>query len=145
MLALLLFTEQIRASLKKGYVTGVIYIDFRKAFDTVNHQILLNKILSFNLSSSAIGMFESYLSHRSQTVKIGTVTSQPLVCSMGVPQGSILGPLLFLMYINDLPHVLNFSDSLLYADDNVLFVSGPNTDIINHKLNTDLQYLHNWL
>jgi len=62
---------------------------------------------------------------------------------MGVPQGSILGPLFFLMYINDLPSVLNFSSSLHYAD--VIFLSGSNIDTFNHKLNIDLQHLQNWL
>jgi len=64
MSALLILTEQIRMSLNKGQITGAIYIDFQKAFDTVNHQILLNKLLSFHLSSSAIDMFKSYLSDR---------------------------------------------------------------------------------
>lgn len=72
----------------------------------------------------------SYLSDRSKTVKIGSVTSQARVCSMGVPQGSILGPLLFLMYINDLPYVLNFSSSLLYADDTVIFLVQTLTQLI---------------
>lgn len=96
-------------------------------------------------SSSATDMITSYLSGSSQVLKVGAATSKPLSYSIGVPQGSILGPLLFLVYINDLPRSIKYSQTLLYLDDTVISVSGPNTDVINQKLNADLQSLHGWL
>lgn len=143
--AQLLFTEYIRATLDKGLITGAVFIDFRKAFDTVNHQILQNKLVSFQLSRSVISMISSYLTDRSQLVKVGQETSPLLPCSMGVPQGSILGPLLFIMYLNDLPNLCKHSQCLLYADDTVIYVSDPSPDSINTKLTLDLQSLNDWL
>lgn len=145
MSALLLFTEQIRVSLKNSHTVGAVFIDFRKAFDTVNHQILQNKLHSLKFSPKAIQLINSYLSDRTQVVKVGDATSTPLSCPLGVPQGSILGPLLFLIYINDLPLAIRYSQTLLYADDTVIFASGQNPDVINHKLNSDLQSLDKWL
>lgn len=89
MTALLLFTEHIRHSLNKGHITGAIFIDFRKAYETVNHLILLNKLVSFQLSS-VISTLSSYLTNRSQVVKIGHATSDPLECNMGVPKAVYL-------------------------------------------------------
>ena len=91
--AILYFTEHIRQSLNSGQITGAIFIDLCKAFVTVNHRILLNKLKSFNLSFSAMEMMASYLSKRSQLVRIEQVTSSLLESNIGVPQGSILGPI----------------------------------------------------
>ena len=90
-------------------------------------------------------MISSFLTDRSQVVKIDHATSQPLGCDMGVPQGSILGPLLFILYINDLPQVCNYSKCLMYADDILLFLSDSNPDTINSELSSELQSLHEWL
>lgn len=95
------------------------FIDFKKAFDMVNHQPLLNK-LSFNLDLSAINML-SYLSGRNKSVCFGKSKSPQTPCSIGVPQGSILGPLLFILHINDLPSVCQSTQVIMYADDTVVF------------------------
>ena len=143
--ASLYFTEHIRHALDLSQITGAIFIDFKKAFDTVNHQLLLNKLQSFNLDLSAIKMLSSYLSGRNQSVCIGKSKSPQTPCSIGVPQGSILGPLLFILYINDLPSVCQSTQVIMYADDTVVFVSGRDLTSVNNKLTSDLTCLNHWL
>ena len=113
-----------------------IFLDFGKAFDTVNHQILLKKLHYYGMLLSALKWFESYLSKRKQCVSIGNTNSEIGMLTCGVPQGSILGPLLFLLYINDITKSSNLLKFLLFADDTCLsysFNENPET-IINEEL-----------
>jgi len=116
------FIENVKSMLDRHKVVGAIFLDLRKAFDTVNHSILLSKLSHFNFSTNALKWVASYLSQRSQSVCIGSFQSEPLQLSTGVPQGSILGPLLFFMYINDLPLAFTEVRVQMYADNTVLYM-----------------------
>ena len=88
-----------------------------RAFDTLDHNILLNKLKYYGVKNTELSWFQSYLTERSQYVEINGITSNVLTISTGVPQGSILGPLLFIIYMNDIPEVSTFFKYILYADD----------------------------
>ena len=103
--------------------TFLIYLDLKKAFDTVSHRILINKLSNLGLDERSVNWFESYLENRRQYVKFNNVSSSTLSIQYGVPQGSILGPTLFVLYINDLADLLNRENIILYADDTVLYNS----------------------
>ena len=104
-------------------LTACVLLDMSKAFDNVDHQILLRKIQSVGASTSALKRFNSYLTNRYQVVRIHNSVSDPLPVECGVPQGSILGPLLFSIYVNDLPEVPRHCSTECYVDDTKLFVS----------------------
>ena len=100
--------------------TFLIFLDFKKAFDTVSHEILINKLGGCGLDQRTLDWFNSYLSKRTQYVKLNNTNSPPLTIIYGVPQGSIVGPALFSLYINDIVSSLPNDDIVLYADDTVL-------------------------
>jgi len=114
--------ENIKLKLDKGGVVGAVFLDLRKAFNTVNHNILIRKMSDFNLSAESLALMKSYLEGRTQCVKVGEAVSPMLGYEVGVPQGSILGPLLFSLYINDLPSVCKGCNIQMYADDTVIYV-----------------------
>lgn len=126
-----------------GKQVDVIYTDFSKAFDTVSHSVLLSKLSDYGLSSSTLELFSSYLSNRQQYVKFKKCKSSTFVAKSGVPQGSNLGPLLFLIFINDLPTILQYTECLLYADDVKIFKTLGDTDDCE-LIQSDLNKLNEW-
>ena len=116
-------------------------IDLRKAFDVVDHNLLLKKLQIYGLNSKSLKWFGSYLSGRYQKVCVDGKLSEPLGIQSGVPQGSILGPALFLLFINDLPLVLKNSIGI-YADDSTLYASAPTLADIEEKIRKSLMEEH---
>jgi len=143
--ALAHLTENILDNMDNGLVTGAVFLDLSKAFDTVDHQLLLKKLKSLGLNNNSMDWFKSYLSAREQVVSIGNCLSCPKPISVGVPQGSILGPLLFIIYVNDLPQCLRHCKIILYADDTLIYYSAKTAQDVEIYLNIDLKTVSQWL
>ena len=124
-----------------GNYIGAVMIDLQKAFDTVDHYILENKLKAIGLDGNAIAWFDAYLTNRMQVTDVGGFFSDPRV-SCGVPQGSILGPLLFLMYVNDMESSVSCK-LILYVDDSTLLVSGKHIKTIVNVFGVNLLSLSN--
>ena len=129
------FNSDLLTSYNDNLDVIAIYIDFKKAFDTVNHKKLINKLKKFNFSENLIKLLQNYLDNRSQSTCVGGECSTSLNVTYGVPQGSVLGPKLFLLYLNDLVEVIEYCDYYMYADDIVLFKKIRNDD---HYTNIDI-------
>ena len=106
-----------------GKLTGVVFLDLKKAFDTVDHSIVSNKLRTFNIDNHTILWYKNYLQDRTQCVCYKGKKSDKLPLRTGVPQGSILGPLLFISYINDLSDYIEDCHTSLYADGTALFTT----------------------
>ena len=126
------------------YVVGV-FLDFSKAFDTVDHEIVSSKLHHYGIKGIALNWFRSYLENRKQFVTYNGVESSLLPIRCGVPQGSILGPLLFLIYRNDLANVCKYTMPIFFADDSNLFQTGKNLEDIEVKINSELTEIAEWL
>ena len=118
-------TDYIRCKIDKGDLIGLVLLDLQKAFDTVDHNILLSKLSALGHIQTSVNWFKSYLTQRSQLVEVDGTRSETRNVTCGVSQGSILGPLLFLIYVNEMENAVNCK-LLLYADDSCLLVSGKN-------------------
>ena len=132
-------------SIDVGRLIAAIYVDLKRAFDTVNPPIMLLKLKRKGVNELALRWFYSYLNDRKQHVEVrGTASSQNEM-SLGVPQGSILGPLLFLIYIDDIVDVIKNSKITMYADGTTLYVSGTSLNDIQIRLQDDVNALRQWI
>jgi hypothetical protein len=142
----ILVSDTMLEAIDKKNVTAVVLLDMSKAFDSVSHPILLHKLKCVGASSQAVGWFKSYLSGRRQYVRIGSTVSSVLPLSHGVPQGTILSPLLFCIYTNDIPAIPLSSNIDSYVDDSKLFLTFSVKDIKQTivKLENDLRSVAKW-
>ena len=137
--AILEITDLLKKAMDKKLVTCGLFLDFSKAFDTINHDILLSKLYSYGIRGNPLRWFESYLYNRNQVVKIGDTisSSQTIIC--GIPQGSTLGPLLFLLYINDLPNCSSKLSFRIFADDTNMFYTSNNLRNLESVMNEEFK------
>jgi hypothetical protein len=141
--ALTKLVQSWTAAINEGKLVGAVFIDLRKAFDLVNHDILLEKLSLYKCNENAMSFFRSYLTTRSQNVVVDNRVSSQLEVDCGVPQGSILGPLFFILFINDLPlYVDNEFD--MYADDSTLHTTGKTIESLEFSLQRDLEEISTW-
>ena len=144
--ALIQMCDEWLENMDNGKINGVVFLDIKKAFDSINHRVLLNKMNEqFGIFGSELKWFESYLMNRVQQCSINGKLSDKKRINCGVPQGSILGPLLFLLYINDLPDCLRSTASCMYADDTQIFSSSYDANELVVKLNSDLAHVFEWM
>ena len=137
--------ERIKKTIDDGKYGCGIFIDLKRAFDTVNHNILLSKLEHYGIRGVPLDWFRSYLAGRKQFVFLNGESSELKDFTCGVPQGSVLGPLLFLTYINDLPNVSQNLKYFLFADDTNSYYESDNLRNLERTINNDLKQLSLWL
>jgi len=146
-LAALKLSDHNISEMDRGNIPIAIFLDLSKAFDTLNHDILLKKLRFYGVKDSAHKLIDHYLRDRQQYVKIGDCQSNLIPISTGIPQGSILGPLFFSIYINDLPTACDSFKFIMYADDTTLYANIENFDQndIDNEISQELEQINNWL
>ena len=142
--AIIQLIDQINSSFGKNNFTLGVFIDLSKAFDTVDHHILISKLENYGVNGNNLRWFQSYLKNRKQYLNFNNkiTTSSQITCD--VPQGSILGPLLFLIYVNDLNNASSVLDPIMFADDTNLFYSHKNIHQLFAKVNEELEKIGDW-
>ena len=142
--AILQVVEQINQSFEKSEFTLGVFVDLSKAFDTADHQILLKKLEYYGIAGNNLRWFENYLKDRQQFISFEHNSSKKATITCGIPQVSILGPLLFLLYVNDLHHASKILNPVMFADDTNLFFSHSDINLLFEKMNKELTNVSDW-
>ena len=137
-------TDYILKNMNDGKATAAIFLDLRKAFDTVNHKILFSKLYDYGIRNHTLNWFISYLSNRAQRVNVNSSLSDFRSINIGIPQGSILGPLLFIIYVNSLSDSVS-CECVMYADDTTLLCSSSDPVILQQELDKNMNGIGKWL
>ena len=143
--AVITLVERMAKALDTGKIVVGVYLDIRKAFDAIDHHILLRKLYSLGIRGNLYTWIMSYLTNRSQFVMYNNSKSETKFITHGVPQGSILGPLFFIVFMNDFSRASNILFSILFADDTTVIIEGQNYNNLILTLNTELNKLDVWL
>ena len=142
--ALTEFVANVLPTLDNGGNCVAVYLDLSKAFDTMKHSLLLAKLEHYGIRGKALGWFRSYLAQRRQYVSYGGVCSNTESVEYGVPQGSVLGPLLFILYSNNIAITLKNWHTILFADDTTIYTTGTHLPDIFTHINNNLEVLNDW-
>ena len=143
-LAATLLLDNIRSSVDQGNLVGATFIDLSKAFDTISLSNLIQKLPQYGIKEGELPWFTDYLFHRSVAVNYGKSSSKTVDIQTGVPQGSILGPLLFILFFNDVTDVIDGARIVKYADDTVIYVADKDLKVIKTKLTKDMESMADW-
>jgi len=136
-------SDCILNNMNQGKITGALFLDLKKAFDTVNHSLLIEKLQSYGISGNQLKWFISYLSDRTQSVNVNSTVSDCKLIDIGIPQGSILGPLLFILYVNSLPDSVDCK-CIMYADDTTLLFSASDPLTLQQEMNDNMARIAQW-
>ena len=139
---LLRTVEDWKQEVDQGKAVAAVFIDFSKAFDSISHPLLLKKLQGIGINYMALNWSKDFLTNRQQRVVIDGQASSWSLVQQGVPQGSLLGPLLFSIYTNDMPSIISNSSINMYADDTALYASDVNTAVAAKRVTDDLSAIH---